>query len=100
MSLSITAFLVLIAAFAIGSITSISAGLLALVAAFGVGTLLAGLPLADVIAEFPSGLFFILVGATLLFGIVRITGTIDLLAYWAERLAGGRRLLVPTLMFC
>ncbi|MGR6967824.1 SLC13 family permease [Geodermatophilus sp. URMC 61] len=99
MSLSIIAFLVLIAAFAIGSITSISAGLLALVAAFGVGTLLAGLPLADVIAEFPSGLFFILVGATLLFGIVRITGTIDLLAYWAERLAGGRRLLVPTLMF-
>ena len=99
MSLSIFAFLVLIAAFAIGSLTSISAGLLALVAAFGVGTLVAGLPIEDVIAEFPSSLFFILVGATLLFGIVRITGTIDLLAYWAERLAGGRRLLVPLLMF-
>ncbi|HEX2072941.1 MAG TPA: SLC13 family permease [Geodermatophilus sp.] len=99
MSLSIIAFLVLIAAFAIGSLTSISAGLLALVAAFGVGTLVAGLPIKDVIDQFPSGLFFILVGATLLFGIVRITGTIDLLAYWAERLAGGRRLLVPVLMF-
>lgn len=99
MSLSIIAFLVLIAAFAIGSLTSISAGLLALVAAFGVGTLLAGLPIKDVIDQFPEGLFLILVGATLLFGIVRVTGTIDLLAHWAERLAGGRRLLVPVLMF-
>lgn len=99
MSLSVIAFLVLVAAFAIGSLTSISAGLLALVAAFGVGTLVAGLPLDDVIAQFPAPLFLILVGATLLFGIVRITGTIDLLAYWAERLAGGRRLLVPVLMF-
>jgi Na+/H+ antiporter NhaD/arsenite permease-like protein len=98
-SLSIIAFLILIAAFAIGSLTSISAGLLALVAAFGVGTLLADLPIKDVMDLFPSGLFFILVGATLLFGIVRVTGTIDLMAYWAERLAGGRRLLVPLLMF-
>jgi Na+/H+ antiporter NhaD/arsenite permease-like protein len=99
MSLSILAFLVLIAAFAIGSLTSISAGLLALVAAFVVGTFVADLPIKEVMELFPDGLFFILVGATLLFGIVRITGTIDLLAYWAERLAGGRRLLVPVLMF-
>jgi Na+/H+ antiporter NhaD/arsenite permease-like protein len=98
-SLSIIAFLVLIACFAIGSLTTISAGLLALVAAFGVGTLVADIPIKEVIGLFPSGLFFILVGATLLFGIVRVTGTIDLLAYWAERLAGGRRLLVPVLMF-
>ena len=99
MTLSIVAFLVLITCFAIGSLTTINAGLLALVAAFGVGTLLADIPIKEVIGLFPSGLFFILVGATLLFGIVRITGTIDLLAYWAERLAGRRRLLVPVLMF-
>jgi Na+/H+ antiporter NhaD/arsenite permease-like protein len=99
MSLSVIAFLILIACFTIGSLTTISAGLLALVAAFGVGTLVADIPIKEVIGLFPSGLFFILVGATLLFGIVRVTGTIDLLAYWAERLAGGRRLLVPVLMF-
>jgi Na+/H+ antiporter NhaD/arsenite permease-like protein len=57
------------------------------------------MPVKDVIGQFPSGLFFILVGATLLFGIVRVTGTIDLLAYWAELLAGQRRILVPILMF-
>ncbi|GGG60135.1 hypothetical protein GCM10011374_23770 [Kocuria dechangensis] len=99
MSLSLIAFLILIAAFALGSFTRVNAGLAATVAAFGVGTLVAGMPIKDVIAQFPSGLFFILVGATLLFGIVRVTGTIDLLAYWAERLAGQRRLLVPVLMF-
>ncbi|MBG6183125.1 Na+/H+ antiporter NhaD/arsenite permease-like protein [Arthrobacter sp. CAN_A214] len=99
MSMSLIAFAVLIVAFAIGSFTRINAGLIAVVAAFGVGTLLAGLPIADVIAQFPAGLFFILVGATLLFAIVRINGTIDLLAYWAERLAGDRKILVPILMF-
>ncbi|WAP53140.1 SLC13 family permease [Arthrobacter sp. ATA002] len=99
MSLSIIAFAVLIVAFAIGSFTRINAGLIATVAAFGVGTLVAGLPITDVIAQFPSGLFFILIGATLLFAIVRINGTIDLLAYWAERLAGDRKILVPVLMF-
>jgi Na+/H+ antiporter NhaD/arsenite permease-like protein len=97
--MSLIAFAVLIVAFAIGSFTRVNAGLIATVAAFGVGTLLAGLPIADVIAQFPSGLFFILVGATLLFAIVRINGTIDLLAYWAERLAGNRKILVPILMF-
>lgn len=99
MSLSLIAFAVLIGAFAIGSFTRINAGLIATVAAFGVGTLVAGLPIKDVIAQFPSGLFFILAGATLLFAIVRINGTIDLLAYWAELLAGNRRFLVPVLMF-
>jgi Na+/H+ antiporter NhaD/arsenite permease-like protein len=99
MSISLIAFLVLIAAFAIGSFTQINAGLIALVAAFGVGTLVAGLPIAEVIGQFPAGLFFILVGATLLFAIVRINGTIDLLAYWAELLAGNRKILVPVLMF-
>ncbi|MFF2345118.1 SLC13 family permease [Pseudarthrobacter sp. NPDC058119] len=99
MSLSLIAFLVLVAAFAVGSFTRINAGLLATVAAFGVGTLLAGMSIKDVIGQFPAGLFFILVGATLLFAIVRINGTIDLLAYWAERLAGDRKILVPVLMF-
>ncbi|MCO4264597.1 SLC13 family permease [Pseudarthrobacter sp. MDT3-26] len=99
MSLSLIAFLVLVAAFAVGSFTKINAGLLATVAAFGVGTLLAGMSIKDVMGQFPAGLFFILVGATLLFAIVRINGTIDLLAYWAERLAGDRKILVPILMF-
>ena len=99
MSLSIFAFLVLLAAFLWGSVTAVNAGLIALVAAFAVGTLAAGLPVEEVIDQFPAGLFFILAGATLLFAMVKATGTIDLLAHWAESLAGGRRPLIPVLMF-
>ncbi|GAB6983566.1 SLC13 family permease [Nocardioides pyridinolyticus] len=99
MSPAVLAFAILVVAFAIGSLTRISAGLLAFVAAFAVGAFVADLSTDDVVGVFPGGLFLILVGATLLFGIVRLNGTIDLLAYWAERLAGGRRLLIPVLMF-
>ena len=99
MSLSVLAFAVLVAAFLWGSVTAVNAGLIALVAAFVVGVLVADLETTAVIDQFPAGLFFILAGATLLFSIVRLTGTIDLLAHWAERAARGRRPLVPVLMF-
>ena len=99
MSLSVVAFLVLVVAFAWGSVTAVNAGLIAIVAAYAVGVLLAGLTVAQVTAQFPANLFFVLLGATLLFSIVRVTGTIDLLAAWAERLAQGRRARVPVLMF-
>ena len=99
MSLSVVAFLVLVVAFAWGSVTAVNAGLIAIVAAYAVGVLLAGLTVAQVTAQFPANLFFVLLGATLLFSIVRVTGTIDLLAAWAERLAQGRRVRVPVLMF-
>src|SRR5829696_694995 len=99
MSLSVVAFLVLVLAFAWGSLTPVNAGLIAIVAAYAVGVLLAGFSVAQVTALFPANLFFILLGATLLFSIVRVTGTIDLLAAWAERLARGKRLRIPVLMF-
>jgi Na+/H+ antiporter NhaD/arsenite permease-like protein len=99
MPLSVVAFLVLVVAFAWGSLTAVNAGLIAIVAAYAVGVLLAGLSVAEVTAQFPANLFFILLGATLLFSIVRVTGTIDLLAAWAERLAQGKRWRVPVLMF-
>ncbi|MDQ1617700.1 MAG: hypothetical protein QOE19_269 [Actinomycetota bacterium] len=93
------AFTVLVVAFLWGSFTAVNAGLIAVVAAFVIGSLLADLSIDTVIAQFPADLFFILAGATLLFAIVRLTGTIDLLAHWAERAVGGRRGLVPVLMF-
>jgi Na+/H+ antiporter NhaD/arsenite permease-like protein len=99
MSLSVVAFLVLVAAFAWGSVTAVNAGLIAIVAAYAVGVLLAGMSVAEVTAQFPASLFFILLGATLLFSIVRATGTIDVLAAWAERLSQGKRVRVPILMF-
>jgi Na+/H+ antiporter NhaD/arsenite permease-like protein len=99
MSLPLLGFLVLVVAFAWGSLTAVNAGLIAIVAAFAVGTLAADVPVDDVVAQFPANLFFILAGATLLFAIVRLTGTIDLLAHWAEGLARGRRPMIPVVMF-
>jgi Na+/H+ antiporter NhaD/arsenite permease-like protein len=99
MSISIIAFIVLVAAFAWGSVTAVNAGLIAVVAAYIVGPLLGGMKVSAVTAQFPAGLFFILFGATLLFSIVRVTGTIDLMAVWAERMSQGKRLRVPILMF-
>lgn len=99
MSLSVIAFGVLVLAFAWGSFTAVNAGLIAIIAAYAVGVLLAGLTVAEVTAQFPANLFFVLFGATLLFSIVRVTGTIDLLAQWAERVSQGKRLRIPILMF-
>ena len=99
MSVSLIAFLVLVVAFVWGSVTAVNAGLIAIVAAYAVGSLVAGLSVREVTAQFPANLFFILLGTTLLFSIVRVTGTIDLLSAWAERLAQGKRLRVPILMF-
>ena len=96
---SILAFLVLVLAFAWGALTPVNAGLIALVAAYGVGGGLGGLGVAQVTALFPVDLFVILLGTTLLFSLLRLTGGVDLLAAWAERLAGGRRRRVPVLMF-
>ncbi|WP_210249650.1 SLC13 family permease [Neomesorhizobium albiziae] len=97
--MSFLAFLILVAAFTWGSATAVNAGLIAIVASYAVGSQLAGLSVSSVAAQFPAGLFFVLFGATLLFAIVRATGTIDLLAYWAERLAQGKRLRIPVIMF-
>lgn len=99
MSLVAVSFLILVAAFLVGAVTSINAGLIAIVATFGVGLLLTDLDTDTIMGFFPADLFFILVGATLLFSIVRVTGTIDMLAAWAERLTAGRRSLVPVIMF-
>ena len=67
MALPVIGFAVLVAAFLWGSLTAVNAGLIALVAASVVGTLVADLKTTHVIAQFPAGLFFILAGATLLF---------------------------------
>ncbi|KAA5837992.1 TRAP transporter large permease subunit [Saccharopolyspora hirsuta] len=99
MSLAAASFLILVAAFLVGAVTNINAGLIAIVATFGVGLLLTDLDTDTIVGVFPADLFFILVGATLLFSIVRVTGTIDMLAAWAERLTAGRRTLVPVIMF-
>ena len=91
--------LALVALFAIGTMTPINMGVLAFAAAFLVGGWLSGIPLEDIFVYFPGSIFTIIVGITLLFGIARVNGTVDLLVNGALKLVRGRRWAIVWLMF-
>ncbi|AFR49808.1 SLC13 family permease [Gordonia sp. KTR9] len=91
--------LALIALFAIGTMTPINMGVLAFAAAFIIGGTLSGLSMDDVFGFFPGDIFTIIVGITLLFGIARVNGTVDLMVHGALKLVRGRRWAIVWLMF-
>lgn len=79
----------LIALFAIGTMTPINMGVLAFAAAFVIGGWLSGLSMDDIFGFFPGSIFTIIVGITLLFGIARVNGTVDLIVAGALKLVRG-----------
>ncbi|MGH8877255.1 MAG: SLC13 family permease [Stackebrandtia sp.] len=99
MSAELISILVLVAVFAIATTRSINMGALSFAAAFGVGTLVAGLDADGIFAGFPGDLFVVLVGITYLFALARANGTTDWLVHGAVRLVGGRVALIPWMMF-
>lgn len=99
MSDHLVALLVLVLIFAVATFTQIHMGVLALVAAFVVGTTVAGESSDDIFAGFPGDLFVVLVGVTLLFAIATSNGTVDWLVRAATRAVRGRIALIPWVMF-
>ncbi|RSM69535.1 hypothetical protein DMB66_11105 [Actinoplanes sp. ATCC 53533] len=99
MSPELISILVLVVVFVIATTRSINMGALAFAAAFGVGTLVAGMETDDIFDGFPGSLFVVLVGVTFLFAIARANGTTDWLVHMAIRLVGGRIALMPWVMF-
>lgn len=99
MSAQLVSILVLVVVFVIATTRSINMGALAFAAAFGVGTLAAGMDADSIFAGFPGDLFVVLVGVTYLFAIARANGTTDWLVHAAIRLVGGRLVLIPWVMF-
>ncbi|QFU88331.1 SLC13 family permease [Amycolatopsis sp. YIM 10] len=89
----------LVALFAIATATPVNMGVLAFAAAFVLGPLLSGLSTEDILGEFPANIFVIVVGITLLFGIARSNGTIDLVITGLLKLVRGRRWAIVWLMF-
>lgn len=89
----------LIALFAIATMTPINMGVLAFAAAFVVGGWLSGLSVDDIFGFFPGSIFTIIVGITLLFGIARVNGTVDLIVSGALKLVRGKRWAIVWLMF-
>ena len=89
----------LVLIFTISTFTSVHMGALALVAAFAVGSSVAGENADDVFGGFPGDLFVVLVGVTFLFAIAKNNGTIEWLVHAATRAVRGRIVLIPWVMF-
>ncbi|ONI80802.1 hypothetical protein ALI22I_42590 [Saccharothrix sp. ALI-22-I] len=99
MSAELISILVLVVVFVVATTRSINMGVLAFAAAFGVGTLVAGMDAKGIFEGFPGDLFVVLVGVTFLFAIARANGTTDWLVHAAIRVVGGRIALIPWVMF-
>jgi len=89
----------IVAAIAIGTLRQVNIGLVAIAFSFAVGHFLVGLPPRDIVAGWPLNLFFMLLGMTLLFGIARVNGTLELLAEWVVRGTLGHTRLIPPAFF-
>ncbi|CAM02320.1 UIT1 family transporter [Saccharopolyspora erythraea NRRL 2338] len=90
--------LVLAAVFVVATTTPVNMGIVAFLAAFLVGGL-SGVGIEAVLGFFPGDVFVLVVGITLLFGVARVNGTIDLVVSASLRLVRGRRWAVVWLMF-
>ncbi|MEV4899552.1 SLC13 family permease [Nonomuraea sp. NPDC055795] len=99
MSAELLSILALILMFVVATAFPVNLGALALVGAFLVGTLAAGMGTDDIIGAFPGSLFVILVGVTLLFAIATNNGTVDWLVRAAVHLVRGRIVAIPLVIF-
>jgi Na+/H+ antiporter NhaD/arsenite permease-like protein len=99
MSAEIISILVLAAMFVVATLLPINIGVMAFVAAFVVGTALAGMEAGDILGGFPGGLAVTLIGITYLFAIATNNGTIDWLVRVATRAVRGRLVAIPWVMF-
>jgi len=96
----IISILVLVAMFVVATLLPIHIGVMAFVAAFVVGSTLAGLDGETILEDgFPDELAVTLIGITLLFAMAQANGTIDWLVRLAVRAVRGRLVAIPWVMF-
>lgn len=85
--------------FVIATVWPVNMGILALVGAFLVGTLVAGQTATQIAEGLPTGLFLTLAGITWLFALAQNNGTVDWLVGVAVRAVKGRIGAIPWVMF-
>ena len=81
----------LVAVFAIATVRPINMGILAFLAAFAVGGLVSGISLEEIQAFFPGDMFFVAFGITLLFGLARANGSLDVIMQRSLKLVRRKR---------
>ena len=94
--LSIVAFAV---AIVLSCVTPVNVGLVSIAFAFIVGVVFGGMPVQDVARGFPSSLFLVLLGVTLLFSHAGVNGTLDQIAHRSLKLARGKPGWIPLVLF-
>src|SRR4030095_10972927 len=94
--LSVVAFAI---AIIVSCVSEINVGFLSIAFAFMIGVFFGGMRVTDVAAGFPSRLFLILVGVTLLFSQASVNGTLDKLAHRSINLARGNVGVIPVIIF-
>ncbi|MFB6952118.1 SLC13 family permease [Streptomyces niveus] len=99
MSDQVISIIALVLIFALATFSAVHLGVLAIVAAFIVGSTVANESSDDIFSGFPGDLFVVLVGVTLLFGIAKSNGTVDWLVNAAVKAVRGRIALIPWVMF-
>ena len=99
MSPQIIAAIILVAVFVLGTVRSVNIGALALMASLVVGPALLGVKVSGVLGGFPADLLVLVLGVTYLFSIAIVNGTIGWLVDRCARLVGGRRALLPVVLF-
>jgi Na+/H+ antiporter NhaD/arsenite permease-like protein len=95
-ALSIAAIVV---AIAVGTLGRVNVGLVSIAFAFVIGHFMVGMPSGEIVGGWPVGLFFMLLGMTLLFGIARVNGTLAILAERAVAATLGHTRLIPPAFF-
>ncbi|MEX2284203.1 MAG: SLC13 family permease [Gemmatimonadota bacterium] len=99
MSIHAVGVIGLVLVFVIGTLRPVNLGALALVMTFLVGTIFVGEDARSMLSGFPVDLLILLTGVTYLFAIAQSNGTVDQIVERATRLAGGRRALIPWVVF-
>jgi Na+/H+ antiporter NhaD/arsenite permease-like protein len=99
MSVQILSLVVLVCMFVLASFLSVNLGILALVAAFLIGSIAGGLDVDALVSGFPGDLFILIVGVTYLFTLAQENGTLQRIIDVSMRAVGHRISVIPWLMF-
>ncbi|MCR2043066.1 SLC13 family permease [Anaerosalibacter massiliensis] len=97
--MEIVTLLALVLAIIIGFRKQINTGLVSILMAFIVGHFMLGLDGKEIVSGWPTNLFFILLGMTLLFGMAKANGTLTLITKKISSLAKGNTKLLPIIFF-
>jgi di/tricarboxylate transporter len=99
MDLAVLSLCGLAAAVIVSFTAKVNVGVLAIALAWLIGVVIGGMPFSEIAAGFPSDLFLMLAGVTLLFTQAQLNGTLDRVASRAVGACRGNVGMIPVMFF-